>query len=146
VQSGGAGAAKGRCLRRAFFDGYRANPDYALADAAAVAEWSAGQRGWSSCDTMAGACTDQIGRITAPWIAGRHPREPSGHPYHNTPKTAVQATLAAVRCRRAAGAGHTQRTGRNAAAMPSDNIIPTLLLKEPYASALTLRHMEALAG
>jgi 2-isopropylmalate synthase len=48
-----------------FFDGYKANPDYALACARAAYE--AGARWVVLCDTNGGTLPHEIERIVAPW-------------------------------------------------------------------------------
>ncbi len=60
-----------------FFDGYSANPAYALT--AIKAAYDAGARWIVLCDTNGGTMPAEVGRITAEVIAAGIPGEPSGH-------------------------------------------------------------------
>ena len=60
-----------------FFDGYKANPDYALA--CAKAAYEAGARWVVLCDTNGGTLPEEIERIVAE-VVQAHPRRPSRHP------------------------------------------------------------------
>ncbi|GAB4389892.1 citramalate synthase [Albidovulum sp.] len=115
-----------------FFDGYRADPAYALACLRAAAE--AGARWIVLCDTNGGTLPAEIGRITAAVIAAGIPGERLGIHSHNDTETAVAASLAAVD----AGARQIQGTlnglGERCGNANLTALIPTLLLKEPYAS------------
>lgn len=115
-----------------FFDGYKANPDYALA--AAKAAYDAGARWIVLCDTNGGALPDEVRTATAAVIAAGIPGDHLGIHTHNDAEMAVANTLAAVD----AGARHIQGTlnglGERCGNANLTAIIPTLLLKEPYAS------------
>ncbi|RMF36310.1 MAG: citramalate synthase, partial [Alphaproteobacteria bacterium] len=115
-----------------FFDGYKANPDYALACLRAAFE--AGARWVVLCDTNGGTLPAEIGRITAEVIAAGIPGGKLGIHTHNDTENAVAGTLAAVD----AGARQVQGTlnglGERCGNANLTSLIPTLLLKEPYAS------------
>jgi 2-isopropylmalate synthase len=61
-----------------FFDGYKANPDYALSCLRAAHD--AGARWIVLCDTNGGTLPSEVGRIVAAGDRRRHPRRPAGHP------------------------------------------------------------------
>ncbi|UXX82098.1 citramalate synthase [Roseovarius pelagicus] len=115
-----------------FFDGYRANPDYALR--AAKAAYGAGARWVVLCDTNGGTLPQDIGRITAQVIAAGIPGDHLGIHTHNDTENAVAGSLAAID----AGARQVQGTlnglGERCGNANLTTLIPTLLLKEPYAS------------
>ncbi|QIE45946.1 citramalate synthase [Pseudohalocynthiibacter aestuariivivens] len=115
-----------------FFDGYRANPDYALR--AAKAAYGAGARWVVLCDTNGGTLPQDIGRITAQMIAAGIPGDHLGIHTHNDTENAVAGSLAAID----AGARQVQGTlnglGERCGNANLTTLIPTLLLKEPYAS------------
>ena len=128
-----------------FFDGYRADPAYALdCLRAAIAE---GARWVVLCDTNGGTLPDEIGRITAEVVAAGIPGDRLGIHCHDDTGNAVACTLAAV----AAGARQIQGTlnglGERCGNASLTTLIPTLLLKEPwrtrFATGVT---PEALAG
>lgn len=128
-----------------FFDGYRANPDYALDVLRAALQ--AGARWIVLCDTNGGCLPEEIGRITAEVIAAGIPGDRLGIHTHNDTETAVAGTLAAIE----AGARQVQGTlnglGERCGNANLTTLIPTLLLKEPYASRFdTGVTLEALAG
>lgn len=115
-----------------FFDGWKANREYALE--ALLAAHEAGARWIVLCDTNGGTLPDELGRITAEVIAAGIPGERLGIHCHNDTETAVAGSLAAVR----AGARQIQGTlnglGERCGNANLTALIPTLLLKEPYAS------------
>jgi 2-isopropylmalate synthase len=114
-----------------FFDGYKANPAYALA--CANAAYEAGARWVVLCDTNGGTLPHEIEEIVCE-VVHRIPREHVGIHTHNDTENAVANTLAAVR----AGARQIQGTlnglGERCGNANLTSIIPTLLLKEDYAS------------
>ncbi len=120
-----------------FFDGYKANPGYALEVCHAALE--AGARWIVLCDTNGGTLPTEIGRITAEVIAAGIPGERLGIHTHNDTETAVAGALAAVD----AGARQIQGTlnglGERCGNANLTTLIPTLLLKEPYASRYETR-------
>ncbi|RED11078.1 citramalate synthase [Pontivivens insulae] len=115
-----------------FFDGYKSNPDYALACLHDALD--AGCRWVVLCDTNGGTLPEEIGRIVREVIASGVPGEKLGIHTHNDTETAVAGSLAAVE----AGARQIQGTlnglGERCGNANLVSIIPTLLLKEPFAS------------
>ncbi len=115
-----------------FFDGWKANPDYALATLKAALE--AGARWIVLCDTNGGTLPGEIGRITGEVIAAGIPGERLGIHCHDDTGNALAGSLAAIE----AGARQVQGTlnglGERCGNANLTSLIPTLLLKEPYAS------------
>ncbi|MYM54133.1 citramalate synthase [Thalassovita mangrovi] len=115
-----------------FFDGYKANPGYALETVKAAYE--AGARWVVLCDTNGGTLPGEIGEITRAVIAAGIPGSHLGIHTHNDTESAVAGSLAAVD----AGARQIQGTlnglGERCGNANLTTLIPTLLLKEPYAS------------
>ncbi|WP_340296812.1 MULTISPECIES: citramalate synthase [unclassified Roseobacter] len=124
-----------------FFDGYKANPDYALA--AIHAAHDAGARWIVLCDTNGGTLPDEIGQITRAVIASGVAGDRLGIHTHNDTETAVAGSLAAID----AGARHVQGTlnglGERCGNANLTTLIATLLLKEPYCSQYEIRVGEA---
>jgi len=116
-----------------FFDGYKANPAYALE--AVRAAYDAGARWIVLCDTNGGTLPAEVGRITAEVIAAGISGARLGIHTHNDTENAVACTLAAVD----AGARQIQGTlnglGERCGNANLTALIPILKLKEPYASA-----------
>ncbi|WP_128516699.1 citramalate synthase [Tabrizicola thermarum] len=128
-----------------FFDGYRANPDYALSCLRAALD--AGARWIVLCDTNGGTLPAEVGRITGEVIAAGIPGDRLGIHCHDDTGNAVANSLAAVE----AGARQIQGTlnglGERCGNANLTTLIPTLLLKEPYASRFeTGVTQQALAG
>ncbi|PSL20695.1 citramalate synthase [Shimia abyssi] len=128
-----------------FFDGYKANPTYALE--AAKAAYDTGARWVVLCDTNGGTLPSEIGEITAAVIAAGIPGDHLGIHTHNDTENAVAGSLAAID----AGARQVQGTlnglGERCGNANLTTLIPTLLLKEPYRSRFeTGVKVEALAG
>ena len=115
-----------------FFDGYRANPAYALFCLRAALE--EGARWVVLCDTNGGTLPAEVGRITAEVVAAGIPGDRLGIHCHDDTGNAVANSLAAVD----AGARQIQGTlnglGERCGNANLTTLIPTLLLKEPYAS------------
>ncbi|MFK7875409.1 MAG: citramalate synthase [Paracoccaceae bacterium] len=114
-----------------FFDGYKVNPDYALSTLHAAL--NAGARWVVMCDTNGGTLPDEIAAITRAVIADGIPGDRLGIHTHNDTETAVAGSLAAVM----SGARQIQGTlnglGERCGNANLTAIIPTLLLKAPYA-------------
>src|SRR5229473_7692818 len=114
-----------------FFDGYKANPGFAL-DCLAAARAS-GARWIVLCDTNGGSLPDEVERIVGD-VAKTIPGAQLGIHCHNDTENAVANSLAAVR----AGARHVQGTlnglGERCGNANLVALLPTLLLKEPYVS------------
>ena len=115
-----------------FFDGYKANPDYALD--CLKAAYEAGARWVVLCDTNGGTLPHEVGEITRAVIASGIPGDHLGIHTHDDTGNAVANSLAAVD----AGARQVQGTlnglGERCGNANLTTLIPTLLLKEPYAS------------
>ncbi|MGL4321762.1 MAG: citramalate synthase [Paracoccaceae bacterium] len=118
-----------------FFDGYRADPAYALS--CLHAAHKAGARWIVLCDTNGGTLPAEVGRVTAEVIAAGIPGSYLGIHCHDDTGNAVANSLAAVD----AGARQIQGTlnglGERCGNANLVTLIPTLLLKEPYASRLS---------
>jgi 2-isopropylmalate synthase len=113
-----------------FFDGYKANPGYAL-DCAKTA-YEAGARWVVLCDTNGGTLPEEIERIVAE-VVKLIPGDHLGIHVHNDTDNGVANSLAAVR----AGARQIQGTlnglGERCGNANLTSIIPTLMLKSDYA-------------
>ena len=114
-----------------FFDGYKANPDYALACIRAAHE--AGARWLVLCDTNGGTLPEDVYAIVSE-VKGKLPQAALGIHAHNDTEQAVAVSLAALR----GGARQIQGTlnglGERCGNANLCALLPTLLLKEPYAS------------
>jgi len=117
-----------------FFDGYKANRDYALA--AIKAAHDAGARWIVLCDTNGGTLPHEVGAIVTDVIASGIAGENLGIHTHNDTENAVANSLAAVD----AGVRQVQGTlnglGERCGNANLTSLIATFLLKEPYASTL----------
>ncbi len=115
-----------------FFDGYKANPSYALA--CAKEAYAAGARWVVLCDTNGGTQPPEIREIIAAVIAAGIPGSALGIHAHNDTGQAVANSLAAVE----AGVRQIQGTlngiGERCGNADLVTIIPTLCLKEAYTS------------
>jgi 2-isopropylmalate synthase len=114
-----------------FFDGYKANPAYA--QSAAAAAYEAGARWVVLCDTNGGALPHEVEAIVAA-VAKRIPADVLGIHAHNDTENGVANTLAAVRAGAAMVHGTLNGLGERCGNANLTSIIPTLLLKEDYAS------------
>ena len=118
-----------------FFDGYKSNPAYTLE--ALHAAYSAGARWIVLCDTNGGTLPHEVGDIVKAVIASGIPGDHIGIHTHNDTENAVANSLAAV----LAGARQIQGTlnglGERCGNANLTTLIPTLLLKEPFASSFT---------
>jgi 2-isopropylmalate synthase len=118
-----------------FFDGYKANPDYALA--CAKAAYEEGARWVVLCDTNGGTLPHEVEAIVGAVvkvIPGNH----VGIHAHNDTEQAVANSLAAVR----AGARQIQGTlnglGERCGNANLVSIIPTLKLKREFADTFDI--------
>jgi 2-isopropylmalate synthase len=128
-----------------FFDGFKANPDYALA--CAKAAFDAGARWVVLCDTNGGTQPSEIRDIVAKVVASGIPGENLGIHAHDDTGQAVANSLAAVE----AGVRQIQGTlngiGERCGNANLITLIPTLMLKPAYADRFeTGITAEALAG
>ncbi len=114
-----------------FFDGYKANPDYALACARTAFE--AGARWVVLCDTNGGSQPSEVRKIVEAVIAAGIPGENLGIHAHDDTGQAVANSLAAVE----AGVRQIQGTlngiGERCGNANLVSIIPTLVLKPGFA-------------
>jgi len=112
-----------------FFDGYRANPEYALACLKAAE--AGGARWLVLCDTNGGTMPEEVERIVAA-VVRQIPGEKIGIHAHNDTENAVANSLAAIR----AGARQVQGTlnglGERCGNANLVSLIPTLMLKPGY--------------
>ena len=115
-----------------FFDGYKANPSYAVSCLQAAMD--AGARWIVLCDTNGGALPSEVKSIVTDVIAAGIPGDRLGIHTHNDTENAVANSLAAIE----AGARQVQGTlnglGERCGNANLTSLIPTLLLKEPFAS------------
>ena len=114
-----------------FFDGYKANPDYALACASTAFE--AGARWVVLCDTNGGTQPSEVRDIVAAVIAAGIPGDHLGIHAHDDTGQAVANSLAAVE----AGVRQIQGTlngiGERCGNANLVTLIPTLVLKPAFA-------------
>ena len=113
-----------------FFDGYKANRDYAVA--CAKAAYEAGARWVVLCDTNGGTLPDEIEAIVTD-VMRAVPGDHLGIHAHNDTEQAVSNSLAAVK----AGVRQIQGTlngiGERCGNANLITLIPTLMLKREYA-------------
>ena len=113
-----------------FFDGYKANPDYALS--CAKGAYEAGARWVVLCDTNGGTLPEEVETIVVE-VVKHIPGDHVGIHVHNDTDNGVANSLAAVR----AGARQIQGTlnglGERCGNANLTSIIPTLMLKSDYA-------------
>ncbi len=114
-----------------FFDGFKANPDYALA--CAKTAFDAGARWVVLCDTNGGAQPSEVREIVGQVIASGIPGKNLGIHAHDDTGQAVANSLAAVE----AGVRQIQGTlnglGERCGNANLISIIPTLMLKPAFA-------------
>ncbi|MCY4305759.1 MAG: citramalate synthase [Aestuariivita sp.] len=128
-----------------FFDGYNADPEYALMCLKAALD--AGARWVVLCDTNGGTLPDEIYKTVAQVARVAIPGSHLGIHAHNDTETAVAGTLAAVE----AGARHIQGTlnglGERCGNANLTSLIPAILLKGTYRNRFETRiNDEALEG
>src|SRR5260221_4458860 len=118
-----------------FFDGYKANPDYALACARTAFE--EGARWVVLCDTNGGALPHEVEAIVRE-VVKHIPGDHIGIHAHNDTEQAVANSFAAVR----AGARQIQGTlnglGERCGNANLVSIIPTLRLKREFADCFEI--------
>ncbi len=117
-----------------FFDGYKANPEYARH--ALTAAYAAGARWIVLCDTNGGTLPNEVEGIVGE-IAKYIPGDRLGIHTHNDTENAVANSLAAVR----AGARHIQGTlnglGERCGNANLVSLIPTLMLKMGFSTGVS---------
>src|SRR6201991_2824128 len=118
-----------------FFDGYKANPKYALA--CAKAAYDAGARWVVLCDTNGGALPHEVEEVVGE-VCKVVPGDHVGIHAHNDTEQAVANSLAAVR----AGARQIQGTlnglGERCGNANLCSLIPTLRLKREFSDAFEI--------
>jgi 2-isopropylmalate synthase len=123
-----------------FFDGYKANPQYALA--VAKAAYDEGARWVVLCDTNGGALPHEVEKIVGE-VVKIIPGDHVGIHAHNDTEQAVANSFAAVR----AGARQIQGTlnglGERCGNANLVSIIPTLKLKQEFSDRFDIRVSDA---
>ncbi len=114
-----------------FFDGYRANPQYALDCVRAALD--AGAQWLVLCDTNGGNMPEDVYRIVSE-VKAKLPNANLGIHAHNDTEQAVAVTLAAIRGGVRQLQGTLNGLGERCGNANLCALIPTLLLKEPFAS------------
>ena len=114
-----------------FFDGYKADPDYALSCIRTA--YDAGAKWIVLCDTNGGTMPQEAYAIVS-MVKEKLPGAALGIHAHNDTEQAVAVSLAAIR----AGARQVQGTlnglGERCGNANLCSLLPNLLLKEPFAS------------
>ena len=131
-----------------FFDGYKANPDYALACARTALD--AGARWIVLCDTNGGTQPQEVRAIVSDVIAKGIPGDRLGIHAHNDTEQAVANSLAAVD----AGVRHVQGTingiGERCGNANLVTVIASLALKpvwaERFETGVSVENLEGLTG
>jgi 2-isopropylmalate synthase len=113
-----------------FFDGYKANPDYALACARTAFE--SGARWVVLCDTNGGTLPNEVSRIVGE-VVRVVPGERLGIHAHNDTENAVANSLAAVQAGARQIQGALNGLGERCGNANLVSLIPTLLLKDEFA-------------
>ncbi len=124
-----------------FFDGYKANPEYALACVAAARE--GGARWIVLCDTNGGVLPHEVERIVGE-VAGRIDGAALGIHCHNDTENAVANSLAAVRAGVRMVQGTINGLGERCGNANLVSLIPTLSVKMGYETGVArddLRHL-----
>ncbi|MCC6920613.1 MAG: citramalate synthase [Alphaproteobacteria bacterium] len=118
-----------------FFDGYKANSDYALQ--CLEAAFDGGARWAVLCDTNGGTLPSEVYRIVRE-VTRRFPGERLGVHTHNDTENAVANTLAAVEAGVCQIQGTLNGLGERTGNANILSLIATLALKEPYRSTLEI--------
>ena len=123
-----------------FFDGFKANKDYALKVIFSALE--AGARWVVLCDTNGGTLPHEISKIVTEVIECGFPGKKLGIHTHNDTENAVANSLSAI----LAGARHIQGTvnglGERCGNANLISLIPSLLMKEPFKSKFSINIKE----
>jgi 2-isopropylmalate synthase len=113
-----------------FFDGYKANRDFALQCLKAALDAGAG---WAVlCDTNGGTLPDEVERVAA-LVCDRFDGAKIGIHAHNDTEQAVANSLAAVKAGVRQIQGSLNGLGERCGNANLASLIPTLMLKQPYA-------------
>lgn len=114
-----------------FFDGYKANPAYALSCVKTALE--AGARWAVLCDTNGGTLPDEVARIVGEVIRSGVPGDRLGIHAHNDTENAVANSLAAIRAGVRQAQGTLNGLGERCGNANIVSLIPTLLLKSEFS-------------
>jgi 2-isopropylmalate synthase len=114
-----------------FFDGYKANPEYAMVCIKAAHD--AGARWIVLCDTNGGTLPEDVYRIVSE-VRAKLPGAALGIHAHDDTGQGVAVSLAALRGGVRQIQGTLNGLGERCGNANLCSLIPTLLLKEPYAS------------
>ena len=128
-----------------FFDGYAADPAYALACLEAARQ--GGARWIVLCDTNGGRLPHEIAS-TVEQVARRIPPDQLGIHAHNDTENAVANTLAALRAGARQAQGTLNGLGERCGNADLIALIPTLVLKMGYETGVSeagLRHLTGLS-
>ena len=124
-----------------FFDGYKANPDYALE--AIKAAYDAGARWVVLCDTNGGSLPHEVEAIVAE-VAEHIPGDHLGIHCHNDTDNAVANSLAAVRAGVRQVQGTINGVGERCGNANLISIIPNLMLKMGYTTGVKAAKLKEL--
>jgi len=126
-----------------FFDGYKANPDFALSCLQAALD--AGARWAVLCDTNGGTLPDEISDIVTA-VAAKLPGNQLGIHCHNDTGNAVANSLAAVR----AGVRQVQGTlnglGERCGNANLISVLPSLMLRMGYETGVSEENLKQLVS
>ena len=122
-----------------FFDGFKANADYALR--AITAAYRAGARWIVLCDTNGGTLPAEVGDIVTQVIASGIPGSHVGIHCHNDSETAVANSLAAVQAGARQIQGSINGLGERCGNANLMSVIPNLVLKMGYDTGISLEQL-----
>ena len=114
-----------------FFDGYKANPEYATACVKTALD--AGARWAVLCDTNGGTLPSEVEATVKALIDGGVPGDRLGIHAHNDTENAVANSLAAIRAGLRQVQGTLNGLGERCGNANMVSLIPTLLLKPEFA-------------
>lgn len=126
-----------------FFDGYKANPEYALE--AIKAAHAAGARWVVLCDTNGGSLPHEVGAIVRE-VTKHIPGKQLGIHCHNDTEQAVANSLAAVHAGVRQVQGTLNGVGERCGNANLVSIIPTLMLKMGFATGLSAEKLKTLTN
>src|SRR6202050_5141536 len=126
-----------------FFDGYKANPAYALKCARAAHE--AGARWIVLCDTNGGTLPDEVERIVGE-VVKVIPGDHLGIHAHNDTENAVANSLAALRAGARQIQGALNGLGERCGNANLVSLIPTLALKPEFSQKFEIGVSDAALG
>ena len=119
-----------------FFDGFKANPEYALA--CAKTAYDSGARWIVLCDTNGGTQPNEVAEIVGKLIEAGVPGDHLGIHAHNDTGQAVANSLAAVEAGVCQIQGTLNGIGERCGNANLVTLIPTLMLKPYYAEQVEL--------